>query len=863
MTASPAQQLADLTLDDRAAALADLTEPEIEALLADWGFWARPEQRAPVGQWTLWARVAGRGEGKALDITTPIPTPDGWTKMGDLAIGDTVFDQAGRPCRVLAVYDQGAVPGWRLTFSDGSEIVACDEHQWVTLDTLDRKRRNRAGRGIAGWESRPTITTAQLVASLARGPRGDRNHSIPTAAPLDLPECDLLIDPYLLGVWLGDGASAGAEITCHDDDAPHYAAAAARAGEGFRLSRRRHPDRPVGTWSIGTRPYKSGPDGGRIPNGSIHSRLRALGVMRAKHVPAAYLRASREQRLALLQGLMDTDGTISAHNGCAEFTSTNRSLADAVVELARSLGQKPRLAEGRATLYGRDCGPKYRVTWRPTIPVVTLPRKVAHQRPLGAQSMRHAHRMIVRAERVDPRPMRCITVDSPSSLYLAGEAMIPTHNTRSGAEFVLDRSEQFHAGAGGQWHRVALVARTAADARDTMVEGESGLAACCERRGHVGIYQPSKRRFVIPDLLTTCTTYSAAEPDSLRGPQQHTAWADEPAAWVHKVDPQGNTAWTNMMFGLRLDPPAACGMVPQACATTTPKPIPLVVDWFIRAGLLEDPATKELRDPDPSIVITTGSMLDNIANLSPVFIQTITDTYAGTNLAAQEIYGILLSAVEGALWQPGDIDHVRRHPTLSRKVVAVDPPGGGSAECGIIVVGSAAHVGEARTRLRHAYVLDDLSVKGPPETWATVAVAAAREHRADIVAEVNFGGDMVVAAIHAIDPSITVHVVRATRGKRRRAEPVSLLYQKGRVHHVGQFGLLEAQMLTWTDEPGQPSPDRMDALVWGVSFLLPQLSMPPSSSKSTAQERVATGVTSARRRPVGPGPIRVGRNLSS
>lgn len=430
--------------------------------------------------------------------------------------------------------------------------------------------------------------------------------------------------------------------------------------------------------------------------------------------------------------------------------------------------------------------------------------------------------------------------------------------TRSGAEFVLDRAEQFHAGANGAWHRVALVARTAGDARDVMIEGDSGLAACCDRRGYAGIYQPSKRRFVIPELSTICTTYSAVEPESLRGPQQHTVWADEPAAWVHKVDPQGNTAWTNMMFGLRLDPPVGCGMVPQAIATTTPKPIPLVVDWFIRAGLIPDPETKEVRAPDPSLVITTGSMLDNVANLSPVFIQTITDTYAGTNLAAQEIYGVLLSSVEGALWKPDDIDHVTVHPTLSRRVVAVDPPGGGSAECGIIVVGSAAHVTEGNRSLRHAYVLDDLSVKGPPDVWASVAVAAAKAHRAGIVAEVNYGGDMVVAAIHAIDPTVTVHTVRATRGKVRRAEPVALLYQKGRVHHVGQFGLLESQMLTFVDSPGQPSPDRMDALVWGVSHLLPQLSMPPASSKSSAQQRIQHGVSSARRGAAGSAGVQLG-----
>ncbi len=428
--------------------------------------------------------------------------------------------------------------------------------------------------------------------------------------------------------------------------------------------------------------------------------------------------------------------------------------------------------------------------------------------------------------------------------------------TRTGEEFVLDRSETFAEHGGGVTHHVATVGRTAGDVRDVCIEGESGLAACAERRGHRFKYEPSKRRWSLPDLNTVGSTFSAEEPDSLRGPQFHTAHADEPGAWTHKVDAQGNTAWTNLLFTLRLDPPPATGLIPQVIATTTPKPTPLIVDWFRRAGLAPDEHGDYRPVPDPAIVIRQASLYDNLTNLSPAFVSMIAETYAGTRLGAQEIDGLLLSSVEGALWQPEDIDHVGTPPSLGKIVVGVDPPGSTRAECGIIVAGSAsvatasdvreAISGVRATDQRHGYVLDDASIRGRTEEWASAAVAAFRRwHAHAIVAEVNYGGDMVRAAIHALDPTIPVTMVRATRGKRLRAEPVALLYQRGRVHHAGQFGLLESQMLTWVE--GDASPDRLDALVWAMSHLLPTLGRKPARSKSTAAVRVPTGAASQAR----------------
>lgn len=405
--------------------------------------------------------------------------------------------------------------------------------------------------------------------------------------------------------------------------------------------------------------------------------------------------------------------------------------------------------------------------------------------------------------------------------------------TRTGAEFVLDRSVDFHR-RGVRRHRVALIARTAADARDTMVEGESGLAECADRRRIRLRYEPSKRRVTLPDLDTTMTTFSAEEPESLRGPQHHTVWGDEPASWTHKVDPQGNTAWTNAQFGLRLDPD------PRAILTGTPKPIPVI------RSLVDDAA-----DPTSGVVLTQGSLKDNIANLAPSFVRTILAQYGGTLLGAQEIDGLLVDRVEGALWQPEQIERDRLRtldavPALSRIVVAVDPPGETVAECGIVVLGTEANPVDPLRR--HIYVLDDASIRGDAETWAARVIETFHRWQANlVVGEVNNGGDMVRAVVHLQDPSVPFRKVRATDGKRRRAEPVALLYQQHRAHHVGYFGALEAQMTTWTDSPGEPSPDRMDALVWGATALVPSLGQAPARSKSVAGVRTSTGPGAHRR----------------
>lgn len=345
---------------------------------------------------------------------------------------------------------------------------------------------------------------------------------------------------------------------------------------------------------------------------------------------------------------------------------------------------------------------------------------------------------------------------------------------------------------------MALIAPTAADARDTMVEGESGLLAVCwdkdkDAKGReMGrpLYEPSKRR-VTWGNGAQATLYSAEEPDRLRGPQSDASWCDELAAWTHMIE-----TWDMLQFGLRL------GSHPQAMVTTTPRPVQLL------RQLVKDEAT----------VITRGSTFDNAANLAPSFLAKVRDRYEGTRLGRQELYAEILDDVPGAIWTADMFKPIREAPKdLSRVVVGVDPSGIGSSEDegdsqGIVVAG--------RKRDGLFVVLEDLTCRLSPLGWARVAVDAYERWRADaIVAERNFGGAMVESNIRTVSRNARIKMVTASRGKVVRAEPVAALYEQGRVQHMPGLQDLESQMMhmTTTGYLGEGSPDRLDAAVWALS----------------------------------------------
>ncbi len=336
---------------------------------------------------------------------------------------------------------------------------------------------------------------------------------------------------------------------------------------------------------------------------------------------------------------------------------------------------------------------------------------------------------------------------------------------------------------------IHLIARTAADARDVMVEGESGILACSPPEDRP-LYEPSKRRITWSNGAKGIL-YSAEEPDALRGPQCYKAWADETASWKYDQD-----TWDMLQMGLRL------GDKPQCVVTTTPKPTKLM------RGILSDSHTH----------ITNGTTYDNKANLAKTFFDFVIKKYEGTTIGRQELNAEMLEDAEGALWTNRKIDQnrVTKLPKLKRIVIPIDPAATSkkdSDETGIVPVGiDFDGIG---------YVLDDLSGIYTPNQWANKAIDSYNLLEADlIIGEANNGGDMIEAIIRNIDKSISYRKVWASRSKQTRAEPIASLYEQNRVKHFGNLALLETEMTTWDAMEGTKSPNRIDSLVWGLTELM-------------------------------------------
>jgi phage terminase large subunit-like protein len=386
--------------------------------------------------------------------------------------------------------------------------------------------------------------------------------------------------------------------------------------------------------------------------------------------------------------------------------------------------------------------------------------------------------------------------------------------TRTGAEYARKMSERVG--------RMALIAPTGADVRDTMIEGESGLIAVCAYAGEPVKWEPSKRRITFANGCIA-TTFSGEEPDRLRGPQHGFAWLDEPAHM-----PLIEEVWSNLMFGLRL------GKRPHVVLTSTPLPTKWVRDIQSRQN------TRVVR----------VSTYANIDNLAPNFRDEVVAAYEGTRKGRQELYGELLIDVEGALWSDEYLQHVDELPEFDRIVIAIDPAGSQgkrSDETGIMAVGRVG---------KEAYVIKDASGKYSPQGWARQALSLYRDLEADaIVAEKNFGGDMVKKVIEteaeAMGINARIMVKQAMRSKALRAEPVVNLYEQRRVWHARSLSALEEEMLTWV--PGQgASPNRVDALVWAIDELI--------TSTSIGRLRSARGGTIRPRNDGGPWPF--GRRIA-
>ena len=337
-----------------------------------------------------------------------------------------------------------------------------------------------------------------------------------------------------------------------------------------------------------------------------------------------------------------------------------------------------------------------------------------------------------------------------------------------------------------------VVAPTSGDLRRVCFEGPSGLLKIIPKEILLDTGTSYNKSAMEIKLWngSVIQGFAAIEPDRLRGPQFHRIWADEMAAWRYP------DAYDQMMFGLRL------GQNPKLVITTTPRPTKMITDLIKRKG--------------KDVHITTGSTFDNKKNLAESALQQLKDKYEGTTLGRQELYAEVLDEIEGALWNLKMIDKTRvpELPEMERVIVAIDPAvtnNEGSDETGIIVVGKGFD--------KRFYVIEDLSDRMSADTWANVAINAYYKHNCDrIIAEVNNGGDLVERLIRTVDKDVSYKKVHASRGKMIRAEPISALYEQERVSHVGSFSKLEDQMCSYTLD-SRSSPDRLDALVWGLTEL--------------------------------------------
>ena len=376
--------------------------------------------------------VAGTQGGKALPVKTLIPTPLGFRQMGDLKVGDEVYGQNGIPCIVTFVTPiQYNHKLYRVIFDDGSSIIADTEHRWLTQNARQRKNAARRVPNKNDWTVR---TTADIRDTLTITNCGKKraNYSIDIADPVQYPERVLAVPPYTLGAWLGDGSATKSGITCADEaiiqriraDDVFVGKGHKRASQGKAL-----------TYYLGgcARVDRARNKYGQYISEGILPALKEIGVLGNKHIPQCYLIASFDQRLALVQGLMDTDGYVALDGRC-EFSVKSKPLATGMLELLRSLGIKARMATNKAALYGKDYGLRYRVSFTTTLPVVTLDRKSARIPLTIRPDMRR--RFIKKIEPVESEPVRCITVDGPDHLYLAGREYISTHNTVFGPRWL-------------------------------------------------------------------------------------------------------------------------------------------------------------------------------------------------------------------------------------------------------------------------------------------------------------------------------------------------------------------------------------------------------------------------------------------
>lgn len=751
-----------------------LDSPEaFTSLEFDSSFWLRPKQKVPTtGDWFITALVAGRGFGKTLTMTewvrnfvkenpgcrlaiagrtagdirntmvtgealalnTKVPTPNGWTTMGDLKVGDTIYSGDGKPCMVTKAYPVLYGRDCYTVNISGTEVIADANHKWLTWDF---KSRVSLSEGRLRTKFKKSVITTEEIKNTLKF-RGQNNHGI-LSTKIEGTPTELPIDPYLLGYWLGDGTSKSSEITVHDDDKKNLWDSVWRAGYV--------PTHRKTKYVVG------------ITKG-FQRDLKSNGLHRNKHIPDIYLRTTYEDRLQLVRGLMDSDGCVDSRNGALEFSNKNPRIIRGMYELLTSLGIRV-----------RECRPngagQMRLSFTTSIPVFQLKRKLDRVREYRRED---DWRYISSVEPTGSTPVRCIEVDSDDHTFLITDSFIRTHNS-------------------------GLLKKSPENEKPEYKKMESML-----------VWPMFKDSSGNP---STAQLLSSEVPDAARGPQYHATLADEFAAWKTTPDASGATLFDNLVLATRL------GKSPKMLLATTPK----------RTKVMKEVMAWS-KDPTRKVNIVTGSTYEN-ATLSPDYLRNIENQYGDSDLAKQELEGLMLEDAEGIVFTDSMLDNassVDSVPSNLIKIVAVDPTVAGDPknadECGIMVIGATR---ESDYRHRTAYVLEDATVTAKPEDWAKVVADTARKWGIrNVVVETNQGGDLLRNIIQSTDNGLIVHNVTATKGKVKRVEPVAIKMQQGKVFFSPKddFLQLKDQLTFYDPDISGYSPDRMDAFAWGVTALL-------------------------------------------